>query len=897
MVLGVCQQLLVDRQHAEDAFQAVFLVLARRAGSVRDPDRLSNWLYGIALRTARKARARLARQRRNEEDRAVRQRAGAGLPPDQSAMTREQAETLHEEIERLPGSFRVPVVLYYFEGLTLEEAAQRLHCPAGTVHSRLARARDRLRRGLTGRGVVLPAATLALALCPRVTSASVSSSLCETTTLAAIGFAAGRAAAPVATALAQEVLRSMFTNIVRLTSLSVLMLGAASVCVGYMTFALARNDEPGRLSAVVQNKNTAKPAGARSEVAEDRMLVSGRVLDPDGKPRKRASIDLVGRPRANRASSRNDDAQVVLLGQGKTDGDGRFRFEAPRTSSASFLEVIALAAAPGSGLGWATVNVDAHQPAAELRLHSEQTVRLKLVDISGRPAAGVLVSVRSIGRANDKGGWDGASLWPTAPSGLRAWPNSAKTDEQGKLALAGLVPGYSVSLIVSDARYARQNVDIEAAKLATSNEITLALEPARVIEGRVLAADTGQAIPNAEISVRASYGALGAMFTSTSRADDQGRFNISPHPGDYFRMRVVPSDGQPYLAAESEFAWIKGAVKKEIELKLTPANLITGIVIDGTTKWPVAGARVHSVPKQPGTETEVVSKSDGSFQLALSPGEGYLFVHAPSLNFIPKEIGSGKLHARSGPETRHYAHDIVAYNIKPGEKLLPLSIALRPGKTVRGRVVGPAGETVEDAVMLSRQQLDPQNRTWLSHNFIHARDGRFELPGFDPEEAAPVYFLDADHQWGATVELSGKQAGEDVTIQLQPCGQAKARFVGPDGKPVAKLPIWPYFHLIMTPGPDHNSRSKQDQAKLAADAAFLPNVDPKHYRSQGPQSLVTDADGKITLPDLIPGAPYRIVDPSTATVDDKGVQIRKDFTVKPGEALDLGDILIEKPKE
>ena len=71
MVLGVCRQLLVDRQHAEDAFQAVFLVLARRARSVRDPDLLCNWLYGIALRTARKARARLARQRRNEEDRAV----------------------------------------------------------------------------------------------------------------------------------------------------------------------------------------------------------------------------------------------------------------------------------------------------------------------------------------------------------------------------------------------------------------------------------------------------------------------------------------------------------------------------------------------------------------------------------------------------------------------------------------------------------------------------------------------------------------------------------------------------------------------------------------------------------------------------------------------------------
>jgi hypothetical protein len=295
-------------------------------------------------------------------------------------------------------------------------------------------------------------------------------------------------------------------------------------------------------------------------------------------------------------------------------------------------------------------------------------------------------------------------------------------------------------------------------------------------------------------------------------------------------------------------------------------------------------------------ESEVASKSDGTFQLALGAGEGYLFVYAPTLNFIPKETGSGILYARFGPETRQYAHDIVAYNIKPGEPLVPITVSLRPGKTVRGRVTGPAGETVIDAVVLSRQQLDPVNRAWLGHDFIHARDGRLELPGLDPDKPAPAYFLDADHQWGAALELSGQQSGEEVTVQLKPCGQARARFVGPDGKPVAKFQAWPYFQIIMTPGPDHNSRSKQDQAKLAADAAFLPNVDPKHYRSQGPQSLATDAEGKITLPALIPGAPYRIVDWSTANDEGKGVQTRKDFTVKPGETVELGDILIEKPQ-
>ncbi len=90
--------------------------------------------------------------------------AGSAPPADQPVVAREQAEALHDEVERLPATFRLPVVLCYFEGLTLDEAARRLGCPAGTVHSRLARARDKLRRSLTRRGVVLPAAALTAAL-------------------------------------------------------------------------------------------------------------------------------------------------------------------------------------------------------------------------------------------------------------------------------------------------------------------------------------------------------------------------------------------------------------------------------------------------------------------------------------------------------------------------------------------------------------------------------------------------------------------------------------------------------------------------------------------------------------------------------------------------------------
>ncbi len=149
-------------------------------------------------------------------------------PAEPAVLAREQAEILHREIDRLPGPFRLPVVLCYLEGLTLEEAARRLKCPAGTVRSRLARACDKLRRSLKRRGVALSGAGLTAALSSRSAGASVTPSLCDITTKAAMSFAAGLAVAPAAMALAQEVLRSMVIHKVKFAAFTLVFLGAAA---------------------------------------------------------------------------------------------------------------------------------------------------------------------------------------------------------------------------------------------------------------------------------------------------------------------------------------------------------------------------------------------------------------------------------------------------------------------------------------------------------------------------------------------------------------------------------------------------------------------------------------------------------------------------------------------
>jgi RNA polymerase sigma factor (sigma-70 family) len=189
MVLGVCRHILRREQDAEDAFQATFLVLARRAGAIRSAEALPNWLYGIAARLA--TRMKTAVRRRQTREVALVDPPMSEPEPD--AELEDLGLVLHEEIGRLPDKYRIPFVLCYLDGKTNEEAAQQLGFPTGTVFSRLARARERLRLQLKRRGVVLSSAALAavlLSLSERA-SAAVPELLEATTTQRALRYGSG----------------------------------------------------------------------------------------------------------------------------------------------------------------------------------------------------------------------------------------------------------------------------------------------------------------------------------------------------------------------------------------------------------------------------------------------------------------------------------------------------------------------------------------------------------------------------------------------------------------------------------------------------------------------------------------------------------------------------------
>ena len=205
MVLRVCRATLVDAYDAEDAFQATFLVLVKKARGLWVRDSLGPWLHQVAYRTASCVRLASARRQRHER--------GASQSRKEAYVTLHDdlAQVLHEEIERLPERFRVALVLCDLEGRSHEQAARHLGWPIGTVKSRQARGRERLRDRLRRRGVSPTPTVLASALRTDGASVLVSPALAERTMQAALHFVAVRTLVPgTASSLARGVLNSMY---------------------------------------------------------------------------------------------------------------------------------------------------------------------------------------------------------------------------------------------------------------------------------------------------------------------------------------------------------------------------------------------------------------------------------------------------------------------------------------------------------------------------------------------------------------------------------------------------------------------------------------------------------------------------------------------------------------
>jgi RNA polymerase sigma factor (sigma-70 family) len=262
MVLGVCRRVLSDAGLAEDAFQATFLILARKAQTIRNRQSVGTWLFGVAFRTAQKARADALRRR------AFEKAPMHPPPPDPhtEAVWRELRLLLDAELDRLPEKYRAPLVLCYLEGKTNQEAARQLGWTKGTVSGRLARARDLLRQRLVRRGVDVSAGLLTVLLSQQVVEASVPLPLFQTTLGSASGFTAATAQAA---SLAQGVSQMMLWSQLKVLTVAALVfvgVGVSAVTLACQTAASHAEAEQERATVPVLVQRT--DDGDQKEIKE-----------------------------------------------------------------------------------------------------------------------------------------------------------------------------------------------------------------------------------------------------------------------------------------------------------------------------------------------------------------------------------------------------------------------------------------------------------------------------------------------------------------------------------------------------------------------------------------------------------------------------------------------------
>ena len=413
MVLTVCQQRLGDADDAQDAFQATFLLLVRKARFIRQRGALGGWLFVTARRVAERARTSAARRREVEHTLALGMQLQADQQPASTcgAGLDTSCSALHEEIERLPWRFRDPLWLHYFEGQTAEAIAHRLGCPRGTVLSRLARARSRLKKRLEQRGIALGVLHNAAGSGHPMSYVRIPQVLVETTTRCVSQFLlsqeSGQGLVPASiNTLVASVSRGLMLATVRRAILA----GAlAFLCIGlgvglFATKAKEQDPPP----TVVPGTSAPDGMGSRPQAvvaprrtrAGEMVEIRGRVVDPGGQAVLGARIVLDPKFHSIFGEEFGIPSERAVSGP-----DGRFSFEIARAEIAALRNAghglnppVYAAVAPGRGTAWVDI------PPAESLAHKlvlqltpdDIPIHGRLLDQQGRPLAGVRASAFTI---------------------------------------------------------------------------------------------------------------------------------------------------------------------------------------------------------------------------------------------------------------------------------------------------------------------------------------------------------------------------------------------------------------------------------------------------------------------------------------------------------------------
>ena len=609
MVLATCRRILPDPSDADDAFQATFLVLARKARSIGDPDRLAPWLHGVARRVSVKARARAARRRQVEGD-----RSGADAPPAADADAFELRVVIDEELARLPEKYRAPLVLCYLEGLTHDQAAGQLRWPVGTVRSRLAGGRDRLRSRLARRGL-----DPAEGLVP-IPVLSVPPGLARLAVRSSTGAAAPARVALIARGVARAMTLSSPQTLTRAAGLLLgLALGGAAV------LARPGGDQPEPAPSIVADDPapTTRPEPPAPEPVPEKfpLTVSGRALDNLGRPIAGARIYL--------ASCAEDDNQ--RLAETRTDAAGLYRFEDvplpirphvfidPKRRVEGVFQVFGRA--EGFAFAWELpkhvrfgqfeppVNstltlVDYLKPGepavVDLTFPPPAPLSGRVHDEQGKPLAGARVWLRSCTRPQLERPFitdqiDAFRGSATVPPEL----NERRTDADGRFTFENTPPGYWFDLDVQPRGFPSRRVTatmLEPKSLPdpwplyrdvqglVAGPVDAAFATPREVSFRAVAADTGQPLGKASFSA-GSKAADGGSTWGVTDADGRCTLKVVAGEGGF---AILPRVGTPYLDTRGPFTVPADGPVPVIEVAARAACTLEVTVVDAATGAPLA---------------------------------------------------------------------------------------------------------------------------------------------------------------------------------------------------------------------------------------------------------------------------------------------------------------------